>query len=153
MYSLYNSVNVLSPIYCSTVAKTYSGLTGRVSLRTDLAMVDQRSWVHVLSVISRGCVWEIDVWVLPALLQRLKGGVCVCVGGGGSAYQCSDHTPHTASNWSAWLSLVFGDEFVAHLKSHQRCSAGFLQTSQVLPHWLNHHFSLILVLYTETLSC
>ncbi len=36
-------------------------------------MVDQKSWVHVLSVISRGCVWEIDVWVLPALLQRLKG--------------------------------------------------------------------------------
>ncbi len=36
-------------------------------------MVDQRSWVHVLSVISRGWVWEIDVWVLPALLQRLKG--------------------------------------------------------------------------------
>ncbi len=29
----------------------------------------------------------------------------------------------------------------------------FLQTSQVLPHWLNHHLSLILVLYTETLSC
>ncbi len=27
----------------------------------------------MLSVISRGCVWEIDVWVLPALLQRLKG--------------------------------------------------------------------------------
>ncbi len=22
----------------------------------------------------------------------------------GSACQCSDHTPHTASNWSAWLS-------------------------------------------------
>ncbi len=32
-----------------------------------------RSWVHVLSVISRGCVLEIDIWVLPALLQRLKG--------------------------------------------------------------------------------
>ncbi len=41
-------------------------------------MIDQRSWVHVLSVISRGCVWDIDVWVLPALLQRLKGW-----GGGG----------------------------------------------------------------------
>ncbi len=26
----------------------------------------QRSWVHMLSVASRGCVWEIDVWVLPA---------------------------------------------------------------------------------------
>jgi len=29
-------------------------------------------------------------------VQRLKGW--------GSACQCSDHTPHTASNWSAWLS-------------------------------------------------
>ncbi len=36
-----------------------------------------------------------------------------------------------------YKSLVFGDEFLAqglHLKSHQRCSAGILQTSQVLPH-------------------
>ncbi len=56
-------------------------------------MVDQRSWVHVLSIISKGFVWEMDVWVLPALLQRLKGW--------GSACQCSDHTPHTASNWSS----------------------------------------------------
>ncbi len=33
--------------------------------------------------------------------------------------------------------LVFGDEFLAqglHLKSHQKCSAVFLQTSQGLPH-------------------
>ncbi len=55
-----------------------------------------------------------------------------------------------------YKSLVFGNEFLAqgqHLKSHQRCSAGFLQNRQVLPHWLNHHFSLILVLYTEALSC
>ncbi len=51
--------------------------------------------MHVLSIISRGCVWEIDALVLPALLQRLKGS--------GSACQCSDYTPHTASNWSAWL--------------------------------------------------
>ncbi len=28
----------------------------------------------MLSGISRGCVWEIDVLVLPALLKRLKGG-------------------------------------------------------------------------------
>ncbi len=26
--------------------------------------------------------------------------------GGRSACQCSDHTPHTASNWSAWLSYL-----------------------------------------------
>ncbi len=51
-----------------------------LQLRTVLAMVDQRSWVHVLSIISRVCVWEIDVWVLPALLQRLKGwGVSLSV--------------------------------------------------------------------------
>ncbi len=60
--------------------RPYSGLTGQVPLRTGLTMVDQRSWVHVLSIISRGCVWEIDVWVLPALLQRLKGwGVSLSV--------------------------------------------------------------------------
>ncbi len=52
--------------------RPYSGLTGQVPLRTGLGMVDQRSWEHILSAISRGCVWEIDVWVLPALLQRLK---------------------------------------------------------------------------------
>ncbi len=28
------------------------------------------------------------------------------VGGGVSACQCSDHTPHTASDWSAWLSYL-----------------------------------------------
>ena len=50
-----------------------SGLTGQVPLRTGLAMVDQRSWVYVLSAMSRGCLWKIDVWVLPALLQRLQG--------------------------------------------------------------------------------
>ncbi len=60
--------------------RPYSGLTGQVPLRTGLSMVDQRSWVHVLSIISRCCVWEIDAWVLPALLQRLKGwGVCLSV--------------------------------------------------------------------------
>ncbi len=62
--------------------RPYSGLTGQVPPRTGhpVAMVDQRSWVHVLSIISRGGVWKIDVWVLPALLQRLKGwGVSLSV--------------------------------------------------------------------------
>ncbi len=53
--------------------KTIRRLTWQVPFRTGLAMVNLRSWVHVLSIISRGCVWEIDIWVLPALLQRLKG--------------------------------------------------------------------------------
>ena len=76
--------------------KPYSGLTGQVPLISGLAMVNQRSWVHVLSVISRGCLWKIDVWVLPALLQRLKGW------GGQPVSTQTIH--HTASNWSAWLS-------------------------------------------------
>ncbi len=53
--------------------RPYSGLTGQVPPRTGLAIVDQRSGIHVFSVISRGGVWEIDVWVLPVLLQRMKG--------------------------------------------------------------------------------
>ncbi len=76
----YKKIAKTLKLSCSTWPRPYSGLTGQVPLRTGLAMVDQRSWVHVLSVISRGCVWEIDVWVLPALLQRLKGwGVSLSV--------------------------------------------------------------------------
>ncbi len=48
---------------------------------------------------------------LSARAQRHIQRLCLgnrhkCRGwrGGGSACQCSDHTPHTASNWSAWLS-------------------------------------------------
>ncbi len=76
----------LSPVSCDLLVlqglrcewwprwpRPYSSLIGQVPLRTGLAMVEQRSWVHVLSVISRGCGWEIDVWVLPALLHRLTG--------------------------------------------------------------------------------
>ncbi len=89
----YKKIAKTLKLSCSTVAKTNSGSTGPVPLRTGLTMVNQRCWVHVLSVIFRGYVWEIDVWVLPALLAEVEGRAC----------QCSDHTPHTESNWSAWL--------------------------------------------------
>ncbi len=73
----YKKIAKTLKLSCSPVDKTIqrfnSSLTEQVPLRTGLAMVNQRSWVHVLSVISRGCVWEIDVWVLPVLMQRLKG--------------------------------------------------------------------------------
>ncbi len=62
----------------------------RFPLITGLAMVDQRSWVHMLSVISRGCVWEIDGMSAASIAAEVEGVV-------GSACQCSDHTPHTAS--------------------------------------------------------
>ncbi len=86
-------------------------------------MVDQRSWVHVLRVISRGCVWEIDVWVLPALLL-----------GGGSACQCSDHTPHTASNWSAWLS---SQREASSKDDAQKACKQFAEDKQTKDYW-NH---------------
>ncbi len=33
------------------------------------------------------------------------------VGGGGVSRQCTDHTPHTASNWSAWAIVPEGSLF------------------------------------------
>ncbi len=65
----YKEIAKTLKLSCSTVAKTI-----QVPLRTGLAMINQRSWVHVLSIISRGWVLKIDVWVLPALLKRLKEG-------------------------------------------------------------------------------
>ncbi len=87
----YKKIAKTLKLSCSMVAKTIQRFirTGFTKNRPQ-KLVDQRSWVHLFSVISRGCAWEIDVWVL----QRL----------GGSACQCSDHTPHTTLNWSAWLS-------------------------------------------------
>ncbi len=74
--------------------RPYSGLTGQVPLNRPRhgrpKKLSARAQHHIQS-----CVWEIDVWVLPAFLQRLKGW-------GGSPCQCSDHMLHNASNWSAW---------------------------------------------------
>ena len=58
---------------CSMVAKTMQRFTRTGSTRNRPRHGRPKKWVHVLSVISRGCLWKIDVWVLPALLQRLKG--------------------------------------------------------------------------------
>ena len=58
---------------CSTVAMSIQWFTGQVPLRTTLTLVDQRRKVHMLSVIFIGFLWKTGVWVLPALLQKLKG--------------------------------------------------------------------------------
>jgi len=48
--------------------------------RTGLTLVDQRRKVHMLSVIFIGFLWKTGVWMLPALLQKLKGwGVSLLV--------------------------------------------------------------------------
>ncbi len=55
-----------------------------------------------------------------------------------------------------WLIVVFGDEFLAQgcIYSHTRgvklgLGLGFMQTSQVLPHWLNQSFSFWTLPYTQ----
>ncbi len=47
---------------------SYRGFPRRVSLRTGLARVDQRSWVLVLCIRCRSWLQKTDAWVLPALL-------------------------------------------------------------------------------------
>ncbi len=72
----YKKIAKTLKLSCSTVAKTIQRFnrTGSTQNRP------RHGRPKKLSVISRGRVWEIDVWVLPALLQRLKGwGVCLSV--------------------------------------------------------------------------
>ncbi len=44
--------------------------------------------------------------------------------GGGSACQCSDHTSHTASNWSAWLSSLLN-------MMHKKARKQFAENKQI----------------------
>ncbi len=116
-------------------------------------------WVHTGTVISYTSKllqqrWNffLSIWItFPSLLPQF-----------GSAFFSSKEVvvPVLLSIQWMYKSLVFGDEFLAQIciYSHTRSvqlglGLGFLQTSQVLPHWLDHNLSLILVLYTEALSC
>ncbi len=67
----YNKIAKTLKLNGSTVAKTIQQFNRTGSTQN-------RPWVHVLSIIYRDFVWEIDVWVLlPALLQRLKVSLSV----------------------------------------------------------------------------
>ncbi len=78
----------------STVAKTYSlfNRTGSTQNRPRHGRPKKLS-AHAKCHIQRLC-----------LGNRCMSAACIAAEVGGSACQCSDHTPHTASNWSAWLS-------------------------------------------------
>ncbi len=55
--------------------RPYSSLTGQVPLRTGLAMVDQRHWVHVLSVVSRGKYFStVYIYFQYNLSKYMKSG-------------------------------------------------------------------------------
>ncbi len=73
----YKKIAKTLKLSCSTVAKTIQRFnrTGSTQNRPRHGR-PKKPYL----TISRGCVWEIDVWVLPALLQRLKGwGVSLSV--------------------------------------------------------------------------
>ncbi len=67
----YKKIAKTLKLSCSMVVKTIQRFNRTGSTKKLTKKLSARAqW---LSVISRGCVWEIDVWVLPALLQRLEG--------------------------------------------------------------------------------
>ncbi len=76
----YKKIAKTLKLSCSTVAKTVQQFNRTGSTQNRPRHGRPKKLSAVLSVISRGCVWEIDLWVLPALLQRLKGwGVSLSV--------------------------------------------------------------------------
>ncbi len=91
----YKKIAKTLKLSCSTVAKTIQRLTEPVPLRTGLVM---KLSAHAQHHIQRLCLGKRRM--SAASIAAEGEGVCVC-GGAGWACQCSDHTPHTASNWSA----------------------------------------------------
>ncbi len=76
----YKKIAKTLKLSCSTVVKTIQQFNRTGSTQNRPRHGQPKKLSAVLSVISWGCVWEIDVWVLPALLQRLKGwGVSLSV--------------------------------------------------------------------------
>ncbi len=77
--------------------RPYSILTGRFPLRTGLGHGRPKRFSALLSVISRGCVWEIDVWCCQHCCRGWEGW--------GVSLSLFRHTAHTLqSNLSAWQS-------------------------------------------------
>ncbi len=101
---------------------------------------------HFKTVATEVEIQFLSAWnMFPSLLPQF-GSAFSLLKKGVSQYFVHIMNVQVIGVW--WWFLAQG----LHLKSHQRCSAGirtcFLQTSQVLPHWLNHH-SLWFVLYTQ----
>ncbi len=95
----YKKIAKTLKLSCSTVAKTIQRFN-----RTDSTQnrpchgrpkkLNARAQHH----IQRLCLGNRRMSA-ASIAAEVEGGV-----GGGSACQCSDHMPHAASNWSAWLS-------------------------------------------------
>ena len=88
----YKKIAKTLKLSCSTVAKTIQRFnrTGSTQNRS------RHGWLHAQRHIQRLCLG--NRCMSAASIAAEVEGV------GGSACQCSDHTLHTASNWSAWLN-------------------------------------------------
>ncbi len=93
----YKKIAKTLKLSCSTLAKTIqrfnrTGSTQNRPRHGRPKKLSARARRHIQSL----CLWNRRM--SPASIAAEVEGV------GGSACQCSDHTPHTASNWSVWLS-------------------------------------------------
>ncbi len=93
----YKKIAKTLKLSCSTVAKTIqrfnrTGSTQNRPRHGRPKKLSSRAQRH----IQRLCLG--NRCMSPASIAAELEGV------GGAACQCSDHTPHTASNWSAWSS-------------------------------------------------
>ncbi len=92
----YKKIAKTLKLSCSTVAKTIQRFnrTGSTQNRPRHGRPKKLS-AHAQHHIQRLCLGN----------RRMSAASIAAEGvGGGSACQCSDHTPYTASNWSTWLS-------------------------------------------------
>ncbi len=96
----YKKIAKTLKLSCSTVAKTiqWFNRTGSTQNRPRHGRPKKLS-ARAQHHIQRLCLRNRCMSVV-SIAAEVEG---VGWGGGGAACQCSDHTPHTASNWSAWL--------------------------------------------------
>ncbi len=101
-------------------------------------------FIHTKTVATEVEIKMLSTWMMfPSLLAQFGSAFFSSKEGGTSTFVHIMNVQVIGVCW--WVCGSF--------KVTPEVFSCFLQTSQVLPHWLNHHFSLILVLYTETLSC
>ncbi len=94
---VYKKITKTLKLSCSTVAKTIQRLN-----RTDSTQNRPRHGRPKKLSACAQCHFQ-----RLCLRNRRMSAASIAAeveGVGGSACQCSDHMPHTASNWSAWLS-------------------------------------------------
>ncbi|CAI9607463.1 unnamed protein product [Staurois parvus] len=93
----YKKIAKTLKLSCSTVAKTIQQFNRTGSTQNRPC----HGWPKKLNARAQRHIQRLSLGNRRMSAARIAAEV---EGVGGSACQCLDHTPHTASNWSAWLS-------------------------------------------------